>query len=337
MTGKGTRNLDWQLDRWTLREPFVTARESIDVIETVTATVSSLGVSGRGEALGVDYLGETPASIGRALEAARAMVEAGASRDELAASITCAGARNALDSALWDLEAKLAGRSVWEMTQTSRESVPCLVTLPLGSAGAMARAADNARQFGVLKLKLDRRDVIGKVRAVHDSRPDAELVIDANESWDVDTLLDVTAPLAQLGVVMIEQPLPRNADNALATLDLPVAIGADESCQGVADLRALEDRYDTINIKLDKCGGLTEALAMLDHCRQNDLEVMVGNMLGSSLAMAPAFAIAAAARFVDLDGPLLQREDRQWPIRYENGRMYRPPPELWGGSGILPR
>ncbi len=318
------------IDRWEMVTPFVTSKESTSHIDTLTVTLSENGHAGRGEALGVDYLGETALTMAAQLEKVRTDIEAGIDFDELSQLLPLGGTRNAVDCALWDLRAKQGGQRVWEMLGLRTDPVRTVYTLSLDSVEKMATEAARHRDFPVLKLKLDQERVAEKVRAIRSARPDATLLIDANCAWSVALLESVADVLQSCRIAVVEQPLATSADDELQALDYPVTLCADESCQGLSDLESVDGRYQMVNIKLDKCGGLSEALRMVKWCRRRDLEPMVGNMLGSSLAMAPAFLIAQFCCFVDLDGPLLQSEDRSTPIRYEGARMFAPEAALWG-------
>jgi L-alanine-DL-glutamate epimerase-like enolase superfamily enzyme len=323
------------LDDWPLREPFVTADSSCDSIRTVTVELVEGGARGRGEAAGVDYLGETPEGLRERLESCRRAIEGlpaeGLPPEELDALLPAGGARNALDCALWDLRLKRAGRTIWDWLGLRPLPVVTAFTLSLEAPAAMASAARRAASHPLLKLKLDAADPVARVAAVRAARPDAQLIVDANASWSAPLLAEVGPALLEQRVSLVEQPLPRGADLALAGWATPAPpLCADESCQSLAELDAVADRYGFVNLKLDKCGGLTEALRMVERCRELGLGLMVGNMLGSSLAMAPAFAVAQHCRWVDLDGPLLQRTDREPPLRYEGGTVYPPAPALWG-------
>ncbi len=318
------------LDSWPLAAPFVTAAEVTTEIRTVTATLRDGAICGRGEAIGVDYRGETAESVAAAIEAARPVVESDQGRDALRASLPPGGARNALDCALWDLECKRAGRRAWELAGVPAEPLTTAFTLALGSPESMAEAARRAAGYPVLKLKLGDTRPATALAAVREARPDARLVIDVNGGWTRALLRELAPVLAACGVALVEQPLPPGADRELSAADCPVPLCADESFQSLPDLERLPRAYRYVNIKLDKCGGLTEALAIAARCAQLGLGVMVGNMLGSSLAMAPAFVVAQRAVFVDLDGPLLQARDRTHPIHYDGASLHPPPPELWG-------
>lgn len=317
-------------DRWELKAPFVISRGVHYHIETITVCLGRDGVCGRGESLGVDYLGETVDTMQAQLEAVRGEVDAGADRQAVQELLPPGGARNALDCAMWDLQAKRAGKRVHELLGTPFEPVTTAYTLSLDEPEAMAREAAAHSRFPLLKLKLGADRPVERLRAIHEARPDARLVIDANCGWSLEMLEDLAGELGACGVEMVEQPLPPEYDAALEGLDYPVALCADESCQSMADLPRAAERYGLVNIKLDKCGGLSEAMRMVRWCRENGVELMVGNMLGSSLAMAPAFLVAQYCRFVDLDGPLWQKTDRGSPFVYEGARMLPPGPGLWG-------
>lgn len=315
---------------WEMVEPFVTASEVTTSIKVVTVHLDNGGARGRAEALGVDYLGENAQTITADIEAVRKDIEGGLSLAELQQLLPPGGARNALDCALWDLEAKRSGRRVWEMLGMTMQPVHTVFTLALGEAGAMAAKARECLTMPHLKLKLNGEDTGDKIMEIRKARPDARIMIDANGSWTpalLDTLADV---LAANRIDLLEQPLPMGEDAPLRGLRYPVPLCADESCQSSADLERVAECYDAINIKLDKCGGLTDGLKILAWCKAHDKQVMVGNMLGSSLAMAPAMIIAQRASLVDLDGPLWQVGDVQPCLRFQGSLMQLPERELWG-------
>ena len=333
------------LDEWPLREPFVIAGSTTESIVTVTVVLEHGGARGGGEALGVDYLGETAESLRDELEAQRPAIEAAAGPGLVLAggrafepglavdAITSpapGGTHNALDCALWDLRCKLTARTIWSLLGLEPRPVTTAFTLSLDDPPAMAAAARAAAACPLLKLKLDAGDPAARLAAVRAARPDAELLVDANGSWSAALLAELAPVLVEQRVALVEQPLPAGGDAALADWDAPVPLCADESCQTAADLDAVAARYRVVNVKLDKCGGLTAALRMLQRCRELGLGLMVGNMLGSSLAMAPAFVVAQHCRWVDLDGPLLQKSDRRPPMRYEGATLHPPPRALWG-------
>lgn len=317
-------------DTWETNEPFVTSRESISQIETITVTLAEHDHTGQGEALGVDYRGESAATMEAQLEAVRAQIEDGIDFENLALLLPPGGARNALDCALWDLRAKQAGRRVWKMLGISPQPVNTVYTLSLDTPQRMADAAGKHPMYPVLKLKLDSNMIPERISAIQRARPDAELLIDANGAWSRDVLEEQATLLETCGVRMVEQPLPAGRDHELQGLDYPLPLCADESCQSSADLPVLRDYYQMFNIKLDKCGGLSEAMRMVAWCREHGRQMMVGNMLGSSLAMAPGFVVAQFCSFVDLDGPLWQKTDRAVPLRFEAAKIHPPEPGLWG-------
>lgn len=322
--------LDVEFDTWPLRRPFVIAGRGYREVVTVTAVVADAQQRGRGEAAGVDYLDETPESIAEAIESVRRNIEDGISRGDLRGLLPAGGARNAIDCALIDLEAKKAGRRAWDLLGVAVQPVRTVVTLSLADATTMAAEALEREGYPVLKVKLDGSDTADKIRAIRAARRDADIVIDANGSWSIELLDALADVLLENRIGMVEQPLPHGEDHVLQGGLFPIPLCADESCQSTRDIEYAAEHYTVINIKLDKCGGLTEAMRMIDWCRHNGLQTMVGNMIGSSLAMAPAFIPAQFCRYVDLDGPLLQARDRENAIDYRNGIMAIPEAELWG-------
>ena len=315
--------------RWQLKAPFVTAGEVVTAIEVLRVTLSHAGLSGHAETMGVDYLGETVESMTAELAALSAREVNQLVSEPGVIPLAAGGSRNGIDCALWDLRAKQAG-GFEHLTGWGLAPVTTLFTIGLDRPDKMAEQALAVPNLRQLKLKLNDRDTLSCLEAVREARPDARLVIDANGSWSVGLLEQLADALARLDVALLEQPLPADADHALEGLRYPVPVCADESCQDFADLERSAGRYDAINIKLDKCGGLTEALQMAAWCRQHRKQVMVGNMLGSSLAMAPAMVIAQQADFVDLDGPLWQVEDVDFPLDIRNGCVEPPHTRLWG-------
>jgi len=315
---------------WEMVEPFITASEVTTAIKVVTVHLEKEGLLGRAETLGVDYLGENAQTITADIETVRRQIEAGAGLKELQELLPPGGARNGLDCALWDLEAKRAGRRIWELLNMDMKPVHTVFTLALGEARAMASKARDCRDMPHLKLKLNSEDTGDKIIAIRKARPDARIMIDANGSWSPELLDKLGDLLAANKIELLEQPLPMGQDEPLRGLKYPVPLCADESCQSSADLERVADCYSAINIKLDKCGGLTDGLKILGWCNNHGKQVMVGNMLGSSLAMAPAMIIAQQAALVDLDGPLWQIGDAQPALRFEGALMQIPERELWG-------
>ena len=318
-------------ESWKLEQPFVIARGAKTSAETVVAELHGGALTGRGEAVPYARYGETLEGVLAALETMAAPIAAGLDRAGLQGAMRPGAARAALDAAFWDLEAKEGGTSVWAIAGISEpRPLTTAYTLRLDTPERMAAAAAENATRPLLKLKLSGTGDLDRVRAVHGAAPQARLIVDANESWSPDLLRELAPAFAGLGVALIEQPLPAAEDAALAGLARPVPLCADESCRTRADLPALAGRYDVVNIKLDKAGGLTEALALLEAARAAGFAVMVGCMVASSLAMAPAHLLAQRADFVDLDGPLLLARDRQPGLRYEGSRVYPPKPNLWG-------
>jgi L-Ala-D/L-Glu epimerase len=321
--------LEARAERWAFKQPFVITGHTFTESNLLYVRLSSAGATGHGEAAGAYYRNETSASMLAELETARAAIEAGADRAALQTLLPPGGARNALDCALWDLEAKQSGRTIWELTGITPATTHTVLTIGIGTPEAMAAAAatlDTTR----IKVKLNGELVLERLGAVRRARPDAQIIVDANQGWNFAQLETVAPALAAMGVAMIEQPLPRGGDAELEGFRSPVPLCADESCLCLAEFAQAAKRYQVVNVKLDKCGGLTEALQIARVARERGIEVMIGNMMGTSLAMAPAFVIAQLSRFVDLDGPLFLQADREWPIAMRHGVVSEPSRELWG-------
>jgi L-alanine-DL-glutamate epimerase-like enolase superfamily enzyme len=318
---------------WPLHEPFVIARATMTACEVIVVQLAAGGHVGRGEAVGVDYHGETLDSMRAQIEGVRKMIERGVDRGELLEILPAGGARNALDAALWDLEAKRTGTSVFELAGIARpRSIATCVTIGIRSIADYEARARTLSRYEWIKIKVSDERPLDAVAAVRRAVPAAHLVVDANQAWSVETLQRLAPALAELRVDLIEQPVRENEDAPLVNLKLPVPICADEPANTAADLPRLIGRYDFVNIKLDKSGGLTEALAMARHARSLGLDVMVGNMTGTALAMAPAALVGQLCRIVDLDGPIFLKNDRAPGAVYENGTFWCPP-EVWGGGG----
>lgn len=325
-------SVDVAIERWPLIEPFVIARDVMADVPLVHVTLRDAeGREGHAEAAGVDYDGETPETMAAAIRSVAALLRADIDAVSLNALLPIGGARNAIDCALWDLRAKQTGIPAWRSAElTAIQPLVTAVTIGLGTLDDTRRRARAVAAMPLIKLKLDDTRHIDHVRLVRDIVPAARIIIDANEGWTPALLEQWLPAMAAERVELIEQPLPRGADAMLDGLMPPVPIAADESCTDLASLNELVGRYQAVNVKLDKCGGLTEALALARAARALGLDVMVGNMCGTSLGMAPAFLVAQLARWADLDGPLLQRTDRAHPMRYEGGLIHPPSPQLWG-------
>ena len=321
-----------RIERWELIEPFATARDCATHVPVLVAQLTdNKGVRGWAETAGVDYDGETPASISAQIEAMKPSMHEHISGEELLGLLPAGGARNALDCALWDLRAKQSGQPVWKLAGLAPpRPVMTVYTIGLASEADFRRKLQEATAFPSLKLKVDADHHLDLVRMTREIHPTASILVDANQGWSRSLLERLLPALAELGVALVEQPVRREEDASLDGLRSPLPLAADESCTDRQSLPALAGRYQYINIKLDKCGGLTEALAMCGEARRLGLGLMVGNMCGSSLAMAPAFLVAQSCAFTDLDGPLLQKLDRASPIRFESGWMQPPEAALWG-------
>ena len=328
------RRLIVREETWDVGGGFSMSRSKRWAAEIVMIELHEAGLRGRGEAVPQRRMGERPETVAKQLFAIRHDIETGAmTRAKLQATLPPGAARNALDCALWDLEAKRKGVPVWKLAGLP-EPKPLVTafTIQLDKPAAMAAFAAENRARPLLKLNLGGPDDLSRVRAVRSAAPDAEIIVDANEAWTPVMYGEYAAELARLGVRLLEQPLPADQDAALEGLGRAVPLCADESVHDSRDIAAIARRYDCINIKLDKAGGLTEAIRMVQVARERGIGVMVGCMVGTSLGMAPAFLLGAYAQIVDLDGPLLLAKDRAPGIVYgEGGVMNPPPPDLWGG------
>lgn len=325
------RQLSVGIERFPLARAFVISRGSKTEAIVVTATIVEGGLRGRGECVPYARYGESVESVAAQIETIRAAIETGANRADLQSLLPAGAARNAVDCALWDLEAKQQNTPAYRLAGLpAMQAVPTAYTLSLGTPDEMAAAARAAEAYPLLKLKLAGAGDADRLAAVREAAPNARLIIDANEAWRDDNLRDNLDACARYGIALIEQPLPAGADAALAAVDHPVPICADESLHDRRDLAALRGRYDAINIKLDKAGGLTEALALQAEAERLGFAVMIGCMVASSLAMAPALLLAQRANFVDLDGPLLLAKDRAEGLRYDGALVHPPAPSLWG-------
>lgn len=318
-------------ERWPIAGSFTISRGSKTEAHVVTVTLEDDGHTGRGECVPYPRYEETVPQVMAALEAARSRIEAGITRDAITAILTPHAARNALDCALWDLTAKKAGQAVWQLAGLA-EPKPAVTayTLSLDTPDAMGEAAAKASGRPLLKLKLGREGDAERLKHIRSNAPRSRLIVDANEGWTADNLAEMLAACADAGVELVEQPLPAGNDEALRGVFRAVTVCADESAHGLDSLDQLVGKYDAINIKLDKTGGLTPAITLARAARERDLRIMVGCMLATSLAMAPAFLLAPFAEVIDLDGPLLLKEDRNPAIRFDGSLMHPAPTELWG-------
>lgn len=331
MTSSKSPILAARIERWPIAGSFTISRGAKTEAITVVAEVSRGGLTGRGECVPYPRYGETPEATLAALQAMQEPVAGGLDRQALQAAMPAGAARNALDCALLDLEAKTSGRRIWDLLgRPAPRACITAYTISLGSPEAMAAATARAAHRPLLKIKLGGECDGMRIAAVRKAAPESELIVDANEAWTADTLERNLADCAQAGVTLVEQPLPAGRDAALARIRRPLAICADESVHDRTSLDGLRERYDAVNIKLDKTGGLTEALAMADAAQALGFQIMIGCMVATSLAMAPAMLLAQQARFIDLDGPLLLARDRDGGLRYDGSLVYPPEAALWG-------
>jgi L-alanine-DL-glutamate epimerase-like enolase superfamily enzyme len=326
-----TRRLAIRSESFNLARKFTISRGSKTEAEVLVVEVEEDGKTGRGECVPYARYNESVASVTEIIEGMRNAIEGGVGRQRLRNLLKPGAARNAVDCALWDLEAKLAGRPVWEIAEIAKpHDVVTTYTLSLDTPAKMAEAAKANSSRPFLKLKLAGPEDLERVKAVHQAAPNTKLMVDANEGWSIDDYKALSPLLKNLGVVLIEQPLPADDDLALLAVKGSVPVCADESCHDLSTLRTLHGRYQAVNIKLDKAGGLTEALAMVAEARRLEFQVMVGCMVATSLSMAPAFLAAQTAEFVDLDGPLLLAEDRPHGFKFTGSTMHPNDAELWG-------
>lgn len=323
--------LTGRIERWPIAGAFTISRGAKTEAIVVVAELRSGDHFGRGECVPYARYGETPEAALAALETMRAPLAGGLDRSALQAAMQPGAARNALDCALVDLEAKISGKRAWELFGSAApRAATTAYTISLGTPEAMAEATAKAASRPLLKIKLGGDGDDARIAAVRRAAPNAELIVDANEAWTPDNLARNLAACADAGVTLVEQPLPAGHDEALATITRPIAVCADESVHDRTSLAALRGRYDAVNIKLDKTGGLTEAMAMAQDAQALGLQIMVGCMVATSLAMAPAMLLTPVARFIDLDGPLLLARDRDDGLRYDGSTVYPPEPALWG-------
>jgi L-Ala-D/L-Glu epimerase len=331
MTSAATLTLSVRIERWPIAGTFTISRGAKIEAVTVVAEIGQGGLSGRGECVPYPRYGETPDGAVAALEAMRDVVREGLDRTALQAVMPACAARNALDCALIDLEAKRSGQRAWNLLGCAPPKASITAyTISLAAPEAMAAATAKAAHRPLLKIKLGGGDDLARIAAVRAAAPRSELIVDANEAWTSDDLERNLAACAQAGVTLVEQPLPAGRDELLARIRRPIAVCADESVHDRRSLDGLRQRYDAVNIKLDKTGGLTEALAMADAARALGFDIMVGCMVGTSLSMAPAMLLTPQARFIDLDGPLLLARDRDDGLRYDGSIVYPPESGLWG-------
>jgi L-alanine-DL-glutamate epimerase-like enolase superfamily enzyme len=331
MVNPNALTLAARVESWPIAGSFVISRGAKTEARVVVAELAGGGVTGRGECVPYARYGETPEAVVARIESLRDAIAAGMTRTELQAALPSGAARNALDCAFWDFEAKSSNRRAYELANLpAPKPLVTAFTISIGSPDAMAKAASAASARPLLKVKLGQAGDPERITAVRAAAPDAELVVDANEGWNPDNLADNLAACARAGVTLVEQPLPDGADDILSGLPRPLLLCADESAHDRRSLAALVGKYDAVNIKLDKTGGLTEALAMAHDAKRLGFSIMAGCMVATSLSMAPALLVAQMAKVADLDGPLLLARDRAGGLRYDGSVLYPSDQSLWG-------
>ena len=324
------RVISVEAERFPIAGTFTISRGSKTEAEVITVTISENGQAGRGECVPYKRYGETMDGVRAAIEAMRDRIAGGIGRTALLAAMPAGAARNAIDCALWDLEAKLTGTAVADAIGARPEALETAYTLSLAEPDAMAEQARANAGRPLLKVKIGGDNDMARIRAVTEAAPQSRFILDANEGWTDENVEANLAFAAQHGIALIEQPLPAGRDEILRRIAHPVPICADESVHETKDLGSLIGLYDAINIKLDKAGGLTEALKLRDRAQELGFGIMVGCMVGTSLAMAPAVLLAQDADFVDLDGPLLLARDRKPGLVYQGSLVSSPEKALWG-------
>ena len=325
------REITVRQESWPSIIPFRISNHVWNDFPCIVCEIRQDGITGRGEALGVYYRGETPETMMAQIERITAALSAGADREQLLELLPPGGARFAVDSALWDLEAQLTGKNAWEMAGVQPDPIQTVFTIGLeDTPEQMAAKASAASDISLFKVKLNNDRPVERIEAICNARPDAELVVDANQGWSMDELRRFGPALHDLGVQMIEQPLPRGKDQALERYESRVPLCADESCLHIGELDDTVRRYQMLNIKLDKCGGLTHGLQLAAAARRQGMALMVGCMGGTSLSMAPSHVLAQLCEFVDIDGPLLIRKDRDGGLVYKRGIVTLPAKRFWG-------
>jgi len=324
-------NITIDIVSYPMEVPFAITGHVFHETDTVRVTVEHDNVRGRGESVGTYYLDETAESMAADLERMKGLINKDTSPKNLQNLMPLCGARNALDCALWDYQAKRAGKSIWELLSIIPKEPTTVFTVGMEAPAVMAERAAAAKKFPQLKIKLNAEDPIERLEAVRAARPDATLIIDVNQGWTLEALQEYLPACQKLDIAMIEQPLPRGEDACLEGFKSPVPLGADESCLGLSEFDQAAQRYDVLNIKLDKCGGLTEGLALVRAAQAKEMKIMVGNMTGTSLSMAPSYVIAQFCQFVDIDGPLLLAHDIENGLEYlPGGAVGLPDSALWG-------
>lgn len=314
-----------------LKFPFTITGYTFSVSDMVRVTLTDGTHTGQGEGVGVYYNDDLPEGMVKQLQEVAVHIGPNVTRADIQEMLPAGGARNALDSALWDFEAKRAAKPIWEMLGISPQTLTSVATLGIDTPENMAQAARAFGDYPCLKVKLNGDNPIGRIEAIRTARPDVDLIIDVNQGWNFLELKEYVPALHKLGVSMIEQPLPRGGDEELEGFKSEVPLGADESCLNLAEYPTAAKRYDVINIKLDKCGGLTEGLEIVQLAKRDGKGLMIGNMVGSSLSMAPAYVIGQHCQYIDIDGPMFLQRDIENALEYgRGGAVSIPSTELWG-------
>ncbi|WP_313026583.1 N-acetyl-D-Glu racemase DgcA [Brucella sp.] len=317
-------------ERYPIAGKFTISRGSKTEAAVIVCEIGHNGLLGRGECVPYARYGESIESVSEQIEAVRSAIESGATRQDIQTIMPAGAARNAVDCAMWDLEAKLSGKSVANTLGTPTRALETAITVSLGTPEEMAESTAKVAHYPLIKVKMGGDNDIERIHAVANAAPNSRIIIDANEGWTEDNIEENMAAAAKAGVVLIEQPLPAGKDDILSRIERPVIICADESVHTSVGLEDLAKRYDAVNIKLDKAGGLTEGLIMREKATSLGLQIMVGCMVGTSLGMAPAVLLAQKADVVDLDGPLLLAQDRDPGLRYDGALVYPPEATVWG-------
>jgi len=325
------RNISVQIESWPCIIPFRISSGVCDDFPCVVCEIEQDGIVGRGEALGIYNRGETTETIAAQIQDVSDALASGADRQALLELLPNGGARCAVDSALWDLEAQQSGISAWQTAGVPADPVETVFTIGLeDTPKQMAAKATAAADLNLFKVKLGNDRPVERIAAIRAARPDSRLIVDANQAWTFAELQVIAPALHELGVLMIEQPLPRGEDHELEGFISAAPLCADESCEYLGELDEAASRYQMINIKLDKCGGLTHGLELAKAAADRGLGLMVGCMGGTSLSMAPSHVIAQLCEFVDIDGPLLIKQDREGGLVYDRGMVSLPPSHFWG-------
>lgn len=325
------KELSVRQETWPVRGVFRISRGSRTEVHVVVVEIRESGFVGRGESVPYSRYKESVPGVIETVESVREKLVHGLSRHDLQIALPPGAARNAIDCALWDLEAKKSGRTVWQLAGVAQpQPAITAVTISVDTPEKMAEATQKQAKAPLLKIKLGGEGDLQRMEAVRNAAPKARLIVDANEAWTPEMCDEFLPFMAQLGVELVEQPLPAGEDDKLRGMSRAVPLCADESCHTRTDLARLKGMYDYVNIKLDKTGGLSEALLLAEEAKATGFGIMVGCMLGTSLAMAPGTLLTGFSTFVDLDGPLLLDRDRENPLNYEGGKIHPAPPALWG-------